>query len=201
MSRDGRSTRGFIEQDVAPMTSAGVRAGLGHPGAIVVRNLLLVVGLTTFAGLSCRADREALGMDLGSSPAPAYSGALHRGRKVGELAHIESPVRAKGNRGGHSVHERSCVPGGRPRADGASTGGVVGTRRGTLCVHVFTAVPMACKFLSPGWPVSCRGHIVDGDEAYGITSSAWKRSASDMVGLRIVCASRCGSRVAYRIRP
>ena len=24
----------------------------------------------------------------------------------------------------------------------------------------------------------CRGHIVDGGEAYGITSSAWKRSAS-----------------------
>jgi hypothetical protein len=34
------------------MTSAGIRASLGHPGAIVVRNLLLVVGLTTFAGLS-----------------------------------------------------------------------------------------------------------------------------------------------------
>jgi hypothetical protein len=52
MSRDGRSTRGFIEQDVAPKTSVGVRAGLGHPGAIVVRNLLVVVGLTTVAGLS-----------------------------------------------------------------------------------------------------------------------------------------------------
>ena len=51
MSRDGRSTRGFIEQDVAPMTAAGVRAGLGAPGAVVVRNLLLVVGLTTVAWL------------------------------------------------------------------------------------------------------------------------------------------------------
>jgi uncharacterized protein (TIRG00374 family) len=42
------------------MTSAGVRAGLSHPGAIVVRNLLLVVGLTTFAGLSWQIGPERI---------------------------------------------------------------------------------------------------------------------------------------------
>ena len=42
------------------MTAAGVRAGLGHSGAIVVRNLLVVVGLTTFAGLSWQIGLERI---------------------------------------------------------------------------------------------------------------------------------------------
>jgi hypothetical protein len=92
--------------------------------------------------------REALSIDLRlfTGHHAVDPGALLRERKVGQLAHIESPITAKGHRGGHGVHEELCA---RWKAKGRRRvhGHCGNTARDSMCPRDYCS-PMACRFIA-----------------------------------------------------